>query len=62
MKKASIRSSLERILLVDSSKFGTIQPAYFADLSEITAVVTDSGVPTEYAQHIRSLGIALHIA
>jgi len=62
MKKASIRSSLERILLVDSSKFGTIQPAYFADLSEITAVVTDSGIPTEYAEHIRSLGIALHIA
>ena len=62
MKKASIRSSLERILLVDSSKFGTIQPAYFADLSEITTVVTDSGIPAEYAEHIRSLGIALHIA
>jgi DeoR family deoxyribose operon repressor len=62
MKKAAIRSSLERILLVDSSKFGTIQPAYFADLSEITAVVTDSGIPTEYVEHIRSLGIALHIA
>jgi DeoR family deoxyribose operon repressor len=62
MKKAAIRSSLERILLVDSSKFGTIQPAYFADLSEFTSVVTDSGIPTEYAEHIRSLGIALHIA
>jgi DeoR family deoxyribose operon repressor len=62
MKKASIRSSLERILLVDSSKFGTIQPAYFADLSEITAVVTDSGIPAEYAEHIRGLGIALHVA
>ena len=62
MKKASIRSSLERILLVDSSKFGTIQPAYFADLSEISTVVTDSGIPAEYAEHIRSLGIALHIA
>ena len=62
MKKAAIRSSLERILLVDSSKFGTIQPAYFADLSEITAVVTDSGIPTEYVEHIRSLGITLHIA
>ena len=62
VKKASIRSSLVRILLADSSKFGTIQPAYFADLSEISAVVTDSGIPTEYAEHIRSLGIALHIA
>jgi hypothetical protein len=24
--------------------------------------VTDSGIPTEYAEHIRSLGITLHIA
>lgn len=62
VKRASIRSSLDRILVVDSSKFGTIRPAYFADLSEITTVVTDSGIPTEYAEHIRSLGIALHIA
>jgi DeoR family deoxyribose operon repressor len=62
VKRASIRSSLDRILVADSSKFGTIQPAYFADLSEITTVVTDSGIPTEYAEHIRSLAITLHIA
>jgi len=62
VKRAAIRSSLERILLVDSSKFGTIQPAYFAELSEFTAVVTDSGIPGEYADHIRGLGISLHIA
>ncbi|UCF99917.1 MAG: DeoR/GlpR transcriptional regulator [Spirochaetaceae bacterium] len=61
VKKAAIRSSLDRILLVDSSKYGTIQPAYFADLSEFTAVVTDSGIPPEQAEYIRSLGIALHI-
>jgi DeoR family deoxyribose operon repressor len=62
MKKAAIRSSLDRILVVDSSKFGTIQPAYFADLSEFTTVVTDSGIPPEYEEHVRSLGISLHIA
>jgi DeoR family deoxyribose operon repressor len=62
VKRAAIRSSLERILVADSSKFGTIQPAYFADLSEITTVVTDSGIPDEYAEHIRGLGITLHIA
>ena len=62
MKKAAIRSSLDRILVVDSSKFGTIQPAYFADLPEFTTVVTDAGIPAEYAEHIRGLGISLHIA
>jgi DeoR family deoxyribose operon repressor len=62
VKKAAIRSSLQRILLVDSSKFGTIQPAYFAELSEFSAVVTDAGLPQEYAEHIRNLGIELHLA
>lgn len=61
VKKAAIRSSLDRILLVDSSKFGTIRPAYFADLSEFTTVVTDAGIPQEQAEHIRSLGITLHL-
>jgi DeoR family deoxyribose operon repressor len=61
VKRASIRSSLERVLLVDSSKFGAIQPAYFADLDEFTAVVTDAGIQPEYAEHIRSRGIDLHI-
>jgi DeoR family deoxyribose operon repressor len=61
VKKAAIRSSLGRILLVDSGKFGTIQPAYFAELSEFTAVVTDAGISREYAEHIRSLGIRLYM-
>jgi len=61
VKKASIRSSLGRILLVDSSKFGTIQAAYFADLREFTSVITDAGIPEDYAEHIRGLGIDLHI-
>ena len=62
VKRAAIRSSLERILVADSSKFASIQPAYFADLSEITAVVTDSDISAEYADHLRRLGITLHIA
>jgi DeoR family deoxyribose operon repressor len=61
VKKASIRSSLARILLVDSSKFGKIQAAYFADLPEFSSVVTDTGIPEEYAKYLRGLGIDLHI-
>ena len=61
LKKASIRSSLARILLVDSSKFGKIQAAYFADLPEFSSVVTDTGISQEYAEHIRGMGISLHI-
>jgi DeoR family deoxyribose operon repressor len=61
VKKATIRSSLERVLLADSSKFGKIQAAYFAELSEFTAVVTDSGISPEYREIIRNLGIDLYV-
>lgn len=60
-KKASIHSSLQRILLVDSSKFGKIQPAYFAELDAFTSVITDSGIPEEYEELVRSLGIDLQV-
>lgn len=61
-KKAIIQSSLRKILLVDSSKFGVIRSDYFAELSEFDEIVTDAGIPREYAQFIRSLGIVLRIA
>ena len=61
-KKAIIQSSMTKILLVDSSKFGVIRSDYFAELSDFDEIVTDAGIPTEYAEIIRNLGIVLHIA
>lgn len=60
-KQAIIRSSLEKILLCDSSKFGIVRPAYFCDLSEIDAIVTDRGLSEEWRQRIASMGITLHL-
>lgn len=40
-KRTAIESSLERYLLVDSSKFGNVFSAYFADGSEFNAIITD---------------------
>ena len=62
LKRAAIRSSQSKILLVDSTKFGRITPSWFAALSEIEVVVTDAGVSLEYVEILRSLGIALHVA
>ena len=61
-KVAAIQSSLSRILVADSSKFGKIQPSYFADIVDFDVVVTDEGIPEEYAEGLRERGIRLIIA
>jgi DeoR family deoxyribose operon repressor len=60
-KKAALASSLTRVLLVDSSKFGRIQPAYFAELTDFELIITDSGLAPQTAESIRALGIELQI-
>jgi DeoR family deoxyribose operon repressor len=61
-KKAALASSLTRILLADSSKFGLIRSAYFAELREFEVVITDSELDPEVAESIRALGIELVLA
>ena len=43
-KKAALESSLQKILVADSSKFGQVRPGYFAELEEIDEIVTDDGL------------------
>ncbi len=61
MKKAAIATSLTRILIADSSKFGKIQPAWFADLRDFDVVITDTGLPQSYREILGELGITLHL-
>jgi hypothetical protein len=61
LKKAAVSMSQTRILLVDSRKFGRVRPAWFAELRDFDAVVTDPGISLEYVEIFRSLGIALHV-
>ena len=61
-KRAIMETAKTKILVVDSSKFGGVFQAYFADLSDFDIVVTDSGIPEEYAAEIRRLEIELIIA
>ena len=60
-KRGVIGSSLSRILLVDSSKFGKICPAYFADLDDFNVVISDTGIPDDYRNIIQDAGITLHV-
>jgi len=50
-----------KILMVDSTKFGKVGIAYFADLQELDMVITDAEVSEEYIEIIRNLGLELYI-
>lgn len=61
-KKAAIRSSLSTVLLVDSSKFGTVTPSHFAELKDIDTIITDDGISKEYQEILRELGVECLVA
>ncbi len=61
-KQAAIASSLERILVADSSKFGRIHPSHFAELRDFSVLVTDAGLPAESAEFLRANRIEVLIA
>ena len=60
-KQAVMKSAKAKILMVDSTKFGKIGVAYFADLQEFDMVITDSEISEEYIEIIRNLGVDLYI-
>jgi DeoR family deoxyribose operon repressor len=61
LKKAAVASSQSRVLLADSRKFGRVTPAWFADLGDFDAIVTDPGISLEYVEILRRRGISLHV-
>jgi len=58
-KKTILNSAKSRILVVDSSKFGKTKSVYFAALSDFQTIITDNGIPDDYAAFIRELGVEL---
>ncbi len=58
-KRTALRSSQTKFLLVDSSKFGKVQHAFFADLKDFDAIITDKGIPADYVEILRDAGIQL---
>ncbi len=49
-----------KVLLIDSSKFGVVKTAYFADLEDFDIVITDTGIPEDYEKFIQKAGITLY--
>jgi DeoR family deoxyribose operon repressor len=58
-KRAIMESSLTNILLVDSTKFRVVQTSYFADVHEFDMLVTDTGIPGQYASYVTNSGVEL---
>ena len=48
VKQAAMVRSVEKYLIVDSSKFGQVKPAFFARIEEFDGIVTDSGIASEF--------------
>lgn len=61
-KASAIESSVKRILLVDYSKFGNVESAFFSALETIDVVVTDSNVPTEWLDLLTKHNIEVILA
>lgn len=61
-KTAALHGALEKILVVDSSKFELVKPAFFTDLERFDTIVTDHGIPDKWKQILEKRGIRLFIA
>ena len=59
--KAIIEQSRSVILVTDSMKFDRRAPIRIADLSAVEYLVTDEGIPEEYASMVRERGVRLEV-
>lgn len=59
-KKSIMQSSIQKILLVDSSKFDQVKPAYFAEVKDFDVIITDTSLSPEWKHYIEDLNIKLY--
>lgn len=60
-KLAIMQSSVEKILIFDSSKFNQVKPAYIGSLMDFNTIITDDKIPEDWSELIQSKNIELHI-
>ncbi|MDC7248411.1 MAG: DeoR/GlpR family DNA-binding transcription regulator [Sphaerochaetaceae bacterium] len=62
IKKALMDSSLEKYLLIDSSKFNLVSSCVFDNIKQFNAIITDTNIPIEYKKYFEENKISLLIA
>ncbi len=60
IKQASIDSSLEFILMADSSKFGVLSPAVFCELHQVDTIITDDDLSPKWIKRLEEQGITVY--
>lgn len=58
-KRALIETAREVIAVINHHKFGQTALRTFASLSELTCIITDSGLPAEIAQQYSNAGVTI---
>lgn len=59
VKKAAINSSVEKILVCDSSKFGKVTNAYFGEIIDFDMIITDKDLDPKWEEIINEKKIKL---
>lgn len=62
IKKCIIDSSIQCYILADSSKFSSFNLTSYTNISKISGVITDSGIPEETVEKLRQNGVNVIIA
>lgn len=61
-KQKAMKTSLTKILMADSSKFGKIRPCIFSNLQEFDIVVTDKGIGDEWLDRFKQNNVIYMLA
>ena len=60
-KREIIKAGAERILLIDSSKFGVITSCFVSDITSFEMIITDKGLSQHWIDYIHDKGVKLVI-
>lgn len=60
-KKAVLQSAKTKILMADSTKFGRVKVAYFADLQDFDLIITDSELSKEEQEKIHKMDVEVEM-
>lgn len=59
IKQAMMDCSKVKILLLDSSKFSSASTYQFAEIEQFSLVITNTDIPENYIEHIKSHGVEM---
>ena len=62
IKNTLMDSSLEKYLLLDSSKFNLVSSCVFDNIKQFNSIITDSNIPPEYKNYFEENKIPVLIA